>query len=87
MRNFSNLNESMPTKRHWQARCTVSNYKRKKYEEEISAEVFMEIRMNPAHGPSVDAASHPLYDVLAKSVGKALDKFSIGAESSGDKGK
>lgn len=45
-----------------------------KYEEEITAEVFMEIRMNPARGPAVEAASHPLYDVLAKVVGKVLDK-------------
>lgn len=45
-----------------------------KYEEEITAEVFMEIRTNPAHGPAVQAASHPLYDVLAKVVGKVLDK-------------
>lgn len=47
----------------------------KKYEEEITAEVFMEIRMNPAHGPTVDAASHPLYDVLAKVVNKGLNKM------------
>jgi hypothetical protein len=47
----------------------------KKYEEEITAEVFMEIRMNPAHGPAVDAASHPLYDVLAKVVNKGLNKM------------
>lgn len=55
-----------------------------KYEEEITAEVFMEIRMNPAHGPSVQAASHPLYDVLAKVVGKVLDKAK--GESKDDKG-
>ena len=47
----------------------------KKYEEEITAEVFMEIRMNPAHGPAVDAASHPLYDVLAKVVNRGLNKM------------
>ena len=50
-----------------------------KYEEEITAEVFMEIRMNPARGPAVDAASHPLYDVLAKVVNKGLDKLRGGA--------
>lgn len=55
-----------------------------KYEEEITAEVFMEIRMNPAHGPSVQAASHPLYDVLAKVVGKVLDKAK--GESKDEKG-
>lgn len=51
------------------------------YQEEITAEVFMEIRMNPAHGPAVDAASHPLYDVLAKVVNKGLDKMGGGAMS------
>ncbi|MEK6669982.1 MAG: hypothetical protein AABZ19_14260 [Pseudomonadota bacterium] len=55
-----------------------------KYEEEITAEVFMEIRMNPAHGPSVQAASHPLYDVLAKVVSKVLDKTK--GESKDEKG-
>ncbi len=59
----------------------------KKYEEEITAEVFMEIRMNPAHGPTVDAASHPLYDVLAKTVGKVMDKMSGGSDANLDKGK
>ena len=42
------------------------------YKEEITAEVFMEIRRNPAHSPSVDEAAHPLYDILAKVVGKTL---------------
>lgn len=58
------------------------------YQEEITAEVFMEIRMNPAHGPAVDAASHPLYDVLAKVVNKGLDKMGGAAASTEkDKGK
>ena len=52
-----------------------------KYEEEITAEVFMEIRMNPAHAPSVKAASHPLYDVLAKVVGKVLAKTKDNGEA------
>jgi hypothetical protein len=55
---------------------SVDGFKRQaeKYEEEIVAEVFMEIRNNPAKGRPVEAASHPLYDVLAKFVGKALEK-------------
>lgn len=55
---------------------SVDGFKRQapKYEEEITAEVFMEIRNNPAKGQAVEAASHPLYDVLAKVVGKVLDK-------------
>lgn len=58
------------------------------YQEEITAEVFMEIRMNPAHGPAVDAASHPLYDVLAKVVNKGLDKMGGGSGGADkDKGK
>lgn len=54
----------------------VDGFKRQapKYEEEITAEVFLEIRNNPAKGHSVEPAAHPLYDVLAKVVGKVLDR-------------
>ena len=44
------------------------------YQEEITAEVFLEIRNNPGNGNATLPASHPLYDVLAKVVGKFLDK-------------
>ena len=55
---------------------SVDGFKRQapKYEEEITAEVFLEIRNNPAKGTSVEPAAHPLYDVLAKVVGKVLQK-------------
>lgn len=55
---------------------SVDGFKRQaeKYQEEITAEVFLEIRNNPAKGSPVTPASHPLYDVLAKVVGKVLDK-------------
>lgn len=55
---------------------SVDGFKRQaeKYHEEITAEVFLEIRNNPAKGSPVTPASHPLYDVLAKVVGTALDK-------------
>lgn len=55
---------------------SVDGFKRQapKYEEEITAEVFLEIRNNPAKGNPVEPASHPLYDVLSKVVGKVLDK-------------
>ena len=46
----------------------------KKRIEEITAEVFMEIRNNPAKGSPATPASHPLYDVLAKVVGKVIDR-------------
>jgi hypothetical protein len=55
---------------------SVDGFKRQapKYEEEITAEVVLEIRNNPAKGSPVEPASHPLYDVLSKVVGKVLDK-------------
>lgn len=55
---------------------SVDGFKRQaeKYQEEITAEVFMEIRNNPAKGNPATPASHPLYDVLAKVVGKVIDK-------------
>lgn len=55
---------------------SVDGFKRQapKYEEEITAEVFMEIRTSPAKGQPVEAATHPLYDVLSKAVTKILDK-------------
>jgi hypothetical protein len=54
----------------------VDGFKRQapQYQEEITAEVFLEIRNNPAKGQSVEPAAHPLYDVLAKTVGKVMDK-------------
>jgi hypothetical protein len=55
---------------------SVDGFKRQapKYEEEITAEVFMEIRTSPAKGQPVEAASHPLYDVLSKAITKVLDR-------------
>jgi hypothetical protein len=57
---------------------SVDGFKRQapKYEDEITAEVFMEIRTNPGNGDATPPASHPLYDVLAKVVGKFLDRKS-----------
>jgi hypothetical protein len=54
---------------------SVDGFKRQapKYEDEITAEVFLEIRNNPGNGDTTLPASHPLYDVLAKVVGKFLD--------------
>ena len=51
---------------------SVDGFKRQapKYEEEITAEVFLEIRNNPGNGSVTLPTSHPLYDVLAKVVGK-----------------
>jgi len=55
---------------------SVDGFKRQapKYEEEITAEVFMEIRTNPANRASPEPAAHPLYDVLSKAVSKVIDK-------------
>ncbi|MFP3678854.1 hypothetical protein SB725_17285 [Pseudomonas sp. SIMBA_041] len=55
---------------------SVDGFKRQapRYEEEITAEVFMEIRTSPSKGQPVEAATHPLYDVLSKAVTKILDK-------------
>jgi hypothetical protein len=55
---------------------SVDGFKRQaeKYQEEITAEVFMEIRNNPAKGSPATPASHPLYDVLAKVVGKVIER-------------
>jgi len=55
---------------------SVDGFKRQaeKYQEEITAEVFLEIRNNPARGKAVEPASHPLYDVLSKAVAKVLQK-------------
>lgn len=55
---------------------SVDGFKRQapKYEEEITAEVFLEIRNNPARGASVEPAAHPLYDVLSKAVDRVLKK-------------
>lgn len=51
---------------------SVDGFKRQapKYEEEITAEVFLEIRNNPAKGKNVEPAGHPLYDILTKMVEK-----------------
>jgi hypothetical protein len=55
---------------------SVDGFKRQapKYEEEITAEVFMEIRTNPANRDGPEPAAHPLYDVLSKVVSKVLNK-------------
>ena len=55
---------------------SVDGFKRQAptYQEEITAEVFLEIRNNPGNGSATVPASHPLYDVLAKVVGKVLDR-------------
>lgn len=62
---------------------SVDGFKRQaeKYQEEITAEVFMEIRTNPAARPAPEPASHPLYDILSKTVGKVLDRGEKKAES------
>jgi hypothetical protein len=55
---------------------SVDGFKRQapKYEEEITAEVFMEIRTNPANRDGPEPAAHPLYDVLSKVVSTALNR-------------
>lgn len=55
---------------------SVDGFKRQapKYEEEITAEVFMEIRTNPASRAGPEPAAHPLYDVLSKAVLKVIGK-------------
>ena len=55
---------------------SVDGFKRQapSYEQEITAEVFLEIRNNPARGTPPEPASHPLYDILAKTVGKVIDR-------------
>lgn len=55
---------------------SVDGFKRQapKYEEEITAEVFMEIRTNPANRDGPEPAAHPLYDVLSKAVSKVIGK-------------
>lgn len=55
---------------------SVDGFKRQapKYEEEITAEVFMEIRTNPANRDGPEPAAHPLYDVLSKAVSKIIGK-------------
>jgi CII-binding regulator of phage lambda lysogenization HflD len=45
-----------------------------KYEQEITAEVFLEVRTNPAHGKGAEPVAHPVYDFLTKALGKVLDK-------------
>jgi hypothetical protein len=55
---------------------SVDGFKRQaeNYQQEITAEVFMEIRSNPASKNAPDPVSHPLYDILAKTVSKVLDR-------------
>lgn len=55
---------------------SVDGFKRQapNYQEEITAEVFMEIRTNPANRNGPEPAAHPLYDVLSKAVSKVLGK-------------
>jgi len=55
---------------------SVDGFKRQapQYQEEITAEVFLEIRNNPAKGEAIEPAAHPLYDVLSRAVGKVLEK-------------
>jgi hypothetical protein len=55
---------------------SVDGFKRQApgFEQEITAEVFLEIRNNPAKGQAIEAVSHPLYDVLSKAVTKILDR-------------
>lgn len=55
---------------------SVDGFKRQaeNYQQEITAEVFLEIRTNPAARPAPEPASHPLYDVLSKAVTKALER-------------
>lgn len=62
---------------------SVDGFKRQaeKYQEEITAEVFLEIRNNPAKGRPVEAASHPLYDVLSKAISTKLGSKALDAAS------
>lgn len=55
---------------------SVDGFKRQAedYQQEITAEVFMEIRSNPAARQGPDPVSHPLYDILAKTVAKVVDR-------------
>lgn len=55
---------------------SVDGFKRQapKYEEEITAEVFMEIRTNPANRDGPEPAAHPLYDALSKTLTKVMGK-------------
>lgn len=55
---------------------SVDGFKRQaeNYQQEITAEVFMEIRSNPASKNAPDPVSHPLYDILAKTVSRVLDR-------------
>ena len=55
---------------------SVDGFKRQtlKYAEEITAEVFMEIRTNPASRAGPEPAAHHLYDVLSKAVSKVVGK-------------
>jgi hypothetical protein len=54
---------------------SVDGFKRQaeNYQQEITAEVFMEIRSNPATKQGSDPVSHPLYDILSKTVSKVLE--------------
>jgi hypothetical protein len=54
---------------------SVDGFKRQaeNYQQEITAEVFMEIRSNPATRQGPDPVSHPLYDILSKTVSKVLE--------------
>lgn len=45
-----------------------------KYEQEITAEVFLEVRTNPAKDKVAEPVAHPVYDFLTKALGKVLDK-------------
>lgn len=55
---------------------SVDGFKRQAedYQQEITAEVFMEIRSNPAARQGPDPVSHPLYDILSKTVSKVLER-------------
>lgn len=65
---------------------SVDGFKRQapKYEEEITAEVFMEIRSNPASRPGPEAAGHPLYDAISQVLKRVLPKEGKQKGSDGD---
>jgi hypothetical protein len=55
---------------------SVEGFRRQapRYEQEITAEVFLEVRTNPARDKAAEPVAHPVYDFLSKALGKFLEK-------------